>query len=523
MADIFVSYTRSDSEWAFWIGQELDKLGHVPHVHEWEINAGGDIAKWMEEHLKKADYVLCVVSAVYLTKDYSGWERRAAQWAAQNKRPNFALPVFIEDCESPTLLALIKRCDLYGVGEDDARARLAAYLTPAAKPAGPIPFPVKSKPLQSSPAHEVVAFPGGEFALSNIPITVPLHFLGRGDVLKHVDAALKRYAGRVAITALHGLRGLGKSTLAAAYAERHRADYRATWWIRAQSPESMRADFVTLGVRLGWVAADEKEAPAFEKVMERLCHEREGLLLIYDNAIDAEGLRPFLPKGGAARALVTSNAFAWRGLAEPIELRLWPKAIGADYLIVRTGRASERADAEALSEALGGLPLAHEQAAAYCERLHVTFADYGRRLAAAPIKLLDAEKDAPLDYHDKLTVAKTFALAIAEAAKQNPAAEPLIVHAALLAPEPIPLFFFEEGRESFGEPLASGLAGDGLEERPAALRLFALVDLETIEDARDGTIETKCFRLHRLVRTVAAARCEGEARERARSALLDAR
>ena len=40
-----------------------------------------------------------------------------------------------------------------------------------------------------------------------------------------------------------------------------------------------------------------------------------------------------------------------------MEIRLWPKAIGADYLIARTGRAAERVAAEALSEALGGLPL----------------------------------------------------------------------------------------------------------------------------------------------------------------------
>ena len=41
MADIFVNYTSSDRDWAFWIGQELEKLGHSPHIHEWEIPAGG--------------------------------------------------------------------------------------------------------------------------------------------------------------------------------------------------------------------------------------------------------------------------------------------------------------------------------------------------------------------------------------------------------------------------------------------------------------------------------------------------
>ncbi len=62
MADIFVSYTSSDRDWAFWIGQELEKLGHAPHIHDWEISAGGDIAGWMEDRNDKADNVLLVVS-----------------------------------------------------------------------------------------------------------------------------------------------------------------------------------------------------------------------------------------------------------------------------------------------------------------------------------------------------------------------------------------------------------------------------------------------------------------------------
>jgi hypothetical protein len=40
MADIFVSYTASDRDWAFWIAKELEALGHAPHIHEWEIKSG---------------------------------------------------------------------------------------------------------------------------------------------------------------------------------------------------------------------------------------------------------------------------------------------------------------------------------------------------------------------------------------------------------------------------------------------------------------------------------------------------
>jgi hypothetical protein len=275
---------------------------------------------------------------------------------------------------------------------------------------------------------------------------------------RRIAAALDRHEGRVAITALHGLRGVGKTTLAAAFAERHRRAYRATWWIRAQTETTMRTDLIALAVRLGWVTADEKEEPAVAAVMEHLRHEGDGILLIYDNAIDPDALKPHLPRGGAAKVLVTSNAHTWRGVAAPVEIRFWPKQIGADYLVARTGREAERAAAESLSEALGGLPLAHEQAAAYCERLDVSLAEYRSRFEAAPARLLDDKRHAPAEYHDGLTVAQTFALAIEEAAKLHPGAEPLIIHAALLAPEPIPLFLFSEARERLDEPLATALA-----------------------------------------------------------------
>jgi hypothetical protein len=35
--------------------------------------------------------------------------------------------------------------------------------------------------------------------------------------------------------------------------------------------------------------------------------------------------------------LITSNAHASRGCRAPVEIRLWPKEIGAGYLIVRCG------------------------------------------------------------------------------------------------------------------------------------------------------------------------------------------
>jgi tetratricopeptide (TPR) repeat protein len=503
VADIFISYTSSDRDWAFWIAKELEALGHVPHVHAWEIKGGDDIYAWMQQRHDAADHVLCLVSDEYLKAPYSTLERNAAIWQAAAQRPGFVLFVAVQPARLPTLIDHYRRCELYGVPDDEARQRFRAF-------------------MQRSAGGAPIAYPGEAFAVSNIPIRVPAHFLGRENALAAIATALSRYEGRVAITALHGLRGVGKTTLAAAYAERQRGDYRATWWIRAQTEATMRADLTGLGVRLKWVAPDEKEEPALAAVMERLRLEGSGILLIYDNAIDADALRPYLPRGGAVRVLVTSNAHTWRGVAEPVEIRLWPKEIGADYLIARTGRTAERAADEALSVALGGLPLAHEQAAAYCERLDMPLAEYRQRFEATPAKFLDDERHAPAAYHDGLTVAKTFALAIDKAAHLHPGAEPLIVYAALLAPEPIPLYLFSEAREKLGEPLATALAGDGLIEAIAALRAFALVDREKIVDERDSAITTDCIRLHRLVRQVAPTRRGDETLAGAHRMLVEA-
>ncbi len=172
MADFFVSYT--DSAWAFWIAQELARLGHTPHVYEWEISAGGNIPAWMEERHDAADHILFVISKLYLTKEYSNWERQAAQWAAASQRPNFALPVFVEECDAPTLLAPFTYCKLYGLSEVDARTALANYLAPATKPAGPVKFPgaagAMRKPLALSTA---IAFPGSTPPPVISPVTRP--------------------------------------------------------------------------------------------------------------------------------------------------------------------------------------------------------------------------------------------------------------------------------------------------------------------------------------------------------------
>jgi hypothetical protein len=60
----------------------------------------------------------------------------------------------------PTLLAPFKRCDLHSVGEQEARARLKTFLTPAAKPPrGRFPGETRT-PFASSARRPMPRFPG---------------------------------------------------------------------------------------------------------------------------------------------------------------------------------------------------------------------------------------------------------------------------------------------------------------------------------------------------------------------------
>jgi hypothetical protein len=156
--------------------------------------------------------VLCVVSDDYLKAPYSTLERNAAQWQAAKNRPGFVLFVVVKPSRLPTLSDHFRRCELFGVPEEAARQRFRDFIAKREMP-------------------EIAAFPGKAAAVSNIAVHVPEHFMGRDEAFAAIEKGLGRYAGRVAVTALYGLRGVGKTVLAAAYARaasrrlpRHLAD-----------------------------------------------------------------------------------------------------------------------------------------------------------------------------------------------------------------------------------------------------------------------------------------------------------
>ena len=403
------------------------------------------------------------------------------------------------------------------------RYRNGAIQPPDAEPLADAFFG-KDRRLEAARAVFLIAYaaatgtdpPPGAFATSNVPVRVPAHFIGRDKILVAVRSALTREAGRVAVVALHGLHGVGKSVVAAAYADRHRADYRATWWVRAESDTLARADLVALGVRLGWIG-DDRAPEAFTKVAEKLRIEGDGVLLILDGACrsdgrsTAEGLRGYIPIGGASHCIVTSTDPALRSIAHVLEVGLWTTDESASYLVEATGRADEARAAAALSDEMGRLPLALEQAAAYCDFLDIPIEEYLRRFRAAPASALDQDAVTSREYRNGLTVAKTFSLAIDAADGLVPGASAFIGHVAALPPAPVPLRLFTEVPRAFYEPLGSTASKPGgIDAVVAVLRSFSLIHRESVKEERSPGPGIDSVRLHSLVRIVAAARSGDE-------------
>ena len=191
----------------------------------------------------------------------------------------------------------------------------------------------------------------------------PPFLAGREDLLAELGARLAGGDGREPrIVALHGLAGAGKTSMALAYAYDHAAKAGIMWQFAAEAPAVLAAGFGELAAALGVRAGAGDPVVA---VHGALAGAAAGWLLVFDNAPGPEAVMAFVPPLGDGRVLITSRNELWPpGLA--VEVPVLDLNAATDFLAARTGDTDRRA-AAGLAEAVGGLPLALEQAAAYAQ------------------------------------------------------------------------------------------------------------------------------------------------------------
>ncbi len=225
--------------------------------------------------------------------------------------------------------------------------------------------------------------------LINLPPYAAAQFVGRGDALDRLDAAL-RVPGRAVVQAVHGLGGIGKSTLAAHWAATRGHGHDPVWWITADSPAALDTGLAGLATALRPELSGLLSMEALRERAVQWLAAHEGWLLVLDNVNDPADIRPLLSRTRGGRFLITSRrTTGWDHLAVPVPLAPLDRTEALDLLgrILAADPSGGLEGAEELCAELGGLPLALEQAGSYIAETGITARGYLDLLAGHPAGL----------------------------------------------------------------------------------------------------------------------------------------
>ncbi|GAA0576098.1 FxSxx-COOH system tetratricopeptide repeat protein [Paractinoplanes ferrugineus] len=281
-------------------------------------------------------------------------------------------------------------------------------------------------------------------------------FVGRSSQLDELDPLGGGGAG-VVTQAVHGLGGVGKTELALQYATRHRARYRVTWWVVAESADTIQAGLHTLASRLhpGILTLVTEAAAADWAIGWLQCH--DDWLLVLDNVEHRHEVEPLLGQLSNGHVLITTRRDArWESITDR-SLRLGVLDEDASIaLLIRLSGQDDPATAAALARELGHLPLALQQAGAYLRQTQTAMGDYLRRLLDEPGQVL-----ATVAFGDDASrsVASTWSITMSRIEEQAPLAALLMHLLSCYATDALPREVIVSGTDAAWEAEAAAALG----------------------------------------------------------------
>ena len=209
-------------------------------------------------------------------------------------------------------------------------------------------------------------------------------------------------------TVLTGMRGSGKTQLAAAVAARCKEEgWPLVAWIHAASRKHIIANLYQLALQIG---IDAPKNIPLEVIVQRLLDrlrsaEVANRLFVFDNVENPDDLKGLIPEGAGVRTLVTTpHHLGWDRLGWlRLTVGAFDREQSVSLLCEHTGDTHREA-ADRIADALGDLPAAITQAAATAQQGGYSLSGYLDRLSHHPLtsRMSHLEGD---DYPDAVGIA----------------------------------------------------------------------------------------------------------------------
>jgi tetratricopeptide (TPR) repeat protein/transcriptional regulator with XRE-family HTH domain len=356
----------------------------------------------------------------------------------------------------------------------------------------------------------------------SVPLPRNPFFTGREPILERLHAQLG-LDQRVALTqasTLHGLGGVGKTQIALEYAYRYGLEYSAVCWIGAETEESIVASLLQFAQVLGLPGREDTDHQRVIAAVQHWLSTHRQWLLIWDNVEDLELLQCFLPVARGGALLFTTRRRVLGTLASGVDL--WPMELEEALLfLLRRAKVlsleatteelqafarrmpAQYAAAAELVTALGGLPLALDQAGAYLEATQCGLPTYLELFHTRRAVLLQQRGEGACEH--PASVSTTFTLAMTALTQRHPAVLDVLHVCAFLQPDSIPEEIFRQGGEHLGTTLGD-VCGDALEWNQ-------VVGVACAYSLLHRQPEEQTLSIHRLVQAVLLDSMTDEERE----------
>ena len=213
-------------------------------------------------------------------------------------------------------------------------------------------------------------------------------------------------------TVLTGMRGSGKTQLAAAVAARCEEEgWPLVTWIHAASRKEILAGLYEFALRIG---IDAPKNIPLEVIVRRLLDrlrsaEAANRLFVFDNVENPDDLRDLIPEGAGVRALITTTGHldgdgpGWLRLT----VGAFEREQSISLLCEHTGDTHREA-ADRIADALGDMPVAITQAAATAQQGGYALSGYLNRLSHHPLESRMSRLDGA-NYPDAVGIALAMA------------------------------------------------------------------------------------------------------------------